>query len=61
MSGGVLEIHGKPKMSWTKLTKTANKMSENNGLHVQHKVYIKKLPWDPHTNDIKLIMGLELV
>ena len=40
MSGGVLEIHGQPKMSWTKLAKTANKMSQNNGLHVQHKVYI---------------------
>ena len=42
MSGGVLEIHGKPKMSWTKLTKTANKMSQNNGLHVQHKVCINR-------------------
>ena len=27
--GGVLEIHGKPKLSWTKLTQTASKLSED--------------------------------
>lgn len=36
-AGGTLEIHGAPKLSWTKLTKTANKLSSNNGLYVQQR------------------------
>lgn len=35
--GGVLEIHGKPKLSWTKLTQTAVKLSEDS-IYVDLKV-----------------------
>ena len=35
--GGVLEIHGKPKLSWTKLTQTASKLSEDS-IYVDLKV-----------------------
>lgn len=37
-AGGTLEIHGAPKLSWTKLTKTAEKMDSTSGVFVQQRV-----------------------
>ncbi|XP_067664214.1 cell surface hyaluronidase-like [Haliotis asinina] len=35
--GGTLELHGREKLSWTKLTRTLPKLTSSNGLHYDHK------------------------
>ncbi|XP_046566225.1 cell surface hyaluronidase-like, partial [Haliotis rubra] len=35
--GGTLELHGREKLSWTKLTRTLPKLTSANGLHYEHK------------------------
>lgn len=36
--GGTLELHGRDKLSWTKLTKTVTKLSVGEGLYFKHQV-----------------------
>lgn len=38
LAGGTLELHGKDKRSWTKLTKTAPKYNSTHGEIYKHKV-----------------------
>jgi hypothetical protein len=37
-NGGTLEIHGKPKLSWTKLTSTVPILTKTNGVIFDHLV-----------------------
>ena len=37
-SGGTLELHGKKKLGWTKLSKTANKLENSGHLLYDHLV-----------------------
>ncbi|KAK7491692.1 hypothetical protein BaRGS_00017145 [Batillaria attramentaria] len=34
--GGTLELHGEDKLSWTKLTRTVDKLANDPGLHYEH-------------------------
>lgn len=39
--GGTMEIHGKKKLPWTKLTRTVPKLTDKNGILFDHRVGVE--------------------